>query len=234
MDLPEWYDENRTVAEMAQISGKKRNTIEHFLLRHKLKYKPVIENIPKWYDPNSTIREMAEKSGKSRKGIFDALKRRNLKCMPEKALDKIPEWYDANLSISDMSIRANKPRSTISMILRRLDLPYKRKIVVVNSLIKKYSKDDFMQYYNENLTVREISLLSKIPEQNVRNFLNHYHLKYFKIINDLIVGEWYSPNKTIEEMSFESGLSNHNLYNLLYRRKLPFANKKKNTVVTSL
>jgi len=260
MNIPEWYDEDYTVKEMASIGGKSIYAIRKYLLKHKLNYKHVRgskADIPEWYNEDFTIAGMATISGKSKGTIRNYLLGHKLKykhanearadivklydhnskiqkiAVKSVARTDIPEWYDPNSTIQEMADKAGKSYSRISVILKRLNLSYKYKTTVSKKLHKRqYNIHNFMQYYNENLTVKEISLLSKIPEKKVRSFLNGHHLKYRKIYKDFLIGEWYSPNKTAEEMSFESGISLADLYALLYRRNLSYARiKNKFTVL---
>ena len=222
MDLPECYDENRTIAEMAQISGKTKNIIRFYCWSNKLKYKPARENIPEWYDPSLSMSEMANKAGKSLNAIAKFLRNHSLKCKSAMSHDT-PSWYNENMNLAEMAELANKPRNAIIKYLRYHDLPYKKKkFIKSKGYRKKYSFEEFMKFYDKNLTAKEMSMLSNIPEKNVRKFLNSRKLEYYRVCRQLEIGDWYDPSLKLGEMSFASGIAKDDLISLLRRKRLPY------------
>jgi len=180
-------------------------------------------DLPEWYDENCTINEMVKKAGISRKRVYRYIYRHHLKCKREDRRQPIPEWYNSKRTIKEMSEISGLPFHCIYNVLSRNKLPYKKaKKLPGHKYCAKYTFEEFMKFYNKNLTAREMSLLSGIPLDNVSAFLYRHKLEYFRLKRDLEIGKWYSPERTVNEMSEISGLSCKTILNALYVRNLPF------------
>jgi len=190
-------------------------------------------DIPEWYNPELTIREMSEKAGLCRTAISYYLNKLNLKCKSYKKKKSIPEWYDKNKTIYEMSAISGLSYDVVYHILRSSKLHYKKcQRPSGYHIFKRYSFDEFIKFYNKNLTIQEMSLLSGIPMVNVKSFLNKHKLEYFRLKDhDIEIGKWYSPDRDLSEMSYLSGLSEQCIYGYLRNRNLPFKKKFSHAVL---
>lgn len=77
-----WYDPNKTIAEMAEATGRTYAAMAIYLRRKKLPYKDlsvsIEEDMKNWYDPERTLKEMVDISGRTLGGIYEFLRSKNL------------------------------------------------------------------------------------------------------------------------------------------------------------
>jgi len=226
--LPNWYRADLTIAEMSEISGHQKGGIRKFLQRRNLPYikkRIDTEGELEWYDPSLTVDEMAAKSKYTTTRISWILNKRNL---PFKEKPKeIPEWYNPNSTAKEMAIRAGIGLKAVYIILNAKGLEYKKITKKPGGpRPRKFTIDDFMKFYNKNLTVQEMHKISKIPTSNIRGFISVYKLPFKRLARKLIIGDWYREDRTISEMAYLSGLEPGTVSTLLYRRNLPHSRKK--------
>lgn len=77
-----WYDPNKTIAEMAEATGRTYAAMAIYLRRNKLPFKNLAisleDDLKNWYDPSRTLKEMVDLSGRTLKGVYEFLRSKNL------------------------------------------------------------------------------------------------------------------------------------------------------------
>jgi len=233
-NFPSWYDPNRTVKEMKQISGKTESQIRAYIKFYNLPYKKVRikeEQSLEFYDPNLTIREMSDKSGISYSIIRNVLIKNNLPYVrsnkvpfnlavnydkheePEKTIENknTPEWYNPSLTMLEMAEANGIPYNHVAYVIRKQGLPFKRK-----------TKYNGFEWYDPSLTAQEMADKAGDNIDHIRSLLHTHHLSYKKVVMRKItdIPTWYDPSLSLREMAAKAGVTGERVRQILTNRGL--------------
>jgi len=234
-NFPSWYDPNRTVKEMRQISGKPDSQIRSYMQIYNLPYKRARskeEQSLEFYDPKLTIREMSDKSGIAYSIIRHALIKYklpyvrsnkvpfNLAVNYEKNKDKqekpvnnkdTSEWYNPSLTKLEMAEASGMSYNHITYILRKQGLSFKRET--------KYRE---FEWYDPSLTAQEMAAKAGDNIDHIRSLLHNHHLSYKKVIirKNTAIPSWYDPHLSLREMAAKAGITGERVRQILINRGL--------------
>ena len=134
VNIPSWYDPNKTTTEMALKAKKSRACVYSTLKKKGLPFKLCSTIIFEIYDANKTVKEMFQDERcryKNMPALRSVLSKYNLpykhrELTFNKGRKSIKDVYRPNKSIKEMADEAKVSRVSVFIYLKRHNLPFKR------------------------------------------------------------------------------------------------------------